>query len=176
MITSRFLRQAAALALVLVVASIGGAAQTSRKRPTLNTNTPAAFQYAHQHGYKAGYEDGFIKGKSDFNEARDREIELSEAYKSADRGYQAGYGTRVEYQEGYRIGFEMGYNDGYFGRPFTAAQPANLRKIVVAAINSDSAAAAPPRSATRSSICCGLAPGSRPTPSSRASARSPSTR
>ncbi|MDX2032959.1 MAG: hypothetical protein SF339_19940 [Blastocatellia bacterium] len=138
-----FLRQATVLGVLLVMCSVAAAAQTTRKRPTLNTNTAASFQYASQHGYKAGYEDGFIKGKADFNETRDREIEMSEAYKSADRGYQPSQGTRLEYQEGYRIGFEMGYNDGYFGRPFTTAQPANLRKIVVAAINSDSAAAAP---------------------------------
>lgn len=142
-----FLRQATVFGLLLVMLSIGAMAQTSRKRPTLNTKPQATtLQYASQHGYKAGYEDGYVKGKADFNEAKDREIEMSESYKSADRGYQASHGTRLEYQEGYRIGFEMGYNDGYFGRTSTTAQPANLRKIVVAAINADSAAAAaPPR-------------------------------
>ncbi|MFN0087561.1 MAG: hypothetical protein ACKVX9_19380 [Blastocatellia bacterium] len=139
-----FPRLVVVMGLLLAVSAIGGTAQTTRKRPTINTNTPASYQYAYQHGYRAGYEDGFVKGKADFNEARDREIEMSDSYKRADRGYQPGHGTRPEYQEGYRIGFEIGYNDGYFGRSFTSAQPANLGKIVVAAINSDNAAAAPP--------------------------------
>jgi opacity protein-like surface antigen len=126
---------------VLMLMAMAAMAQTARTRPKVVTNTPASFQYAHQHGYKAGYEDGHIKGRSDFNESKDREIEVSDSYKRADRGYQPSHGTRVEFQEGYRIGFEIGYNDGYFGRPFTTTQPANLRKIVVAAINADGAAA-----------------------------------
>jgi hypothetical protein len=146
-----FTRNLAVLAM-LVLTALVVPAQTARTRPKVVTNTAAGFQFAHQHGYKAGYDDGFVKGKSDFNETRDREIEMSESYKRADRGYQAGYGTRVEYQEGYRIGFEFGYNDGYFGRPFSAAQPANLRRVVVAAINADSAAAAPAPVATREPV------------------------
>ncbi|MGH9837297.1 MAG: hypothetical protein ACREEM_00760 [Blastocatellia bacterium] len=135
------IRKLAAM-LVLAMMAFAAPAQTARPRPKVVTNTPASFQYASQHGYKAGYEDGHVKGRSDFNEGKDREIEISDAYKRADRGYQASHGTRVEYQEGYRIGFEMGYNDGYFGRPFTISQPANLRKIVVAAINADGSAVA----------------------------------
>jgi hypothetical protein len=134
-----FLRKATALGLLLAMMSIGAAAQTTRPRPQVKTNTPATYQYAYQHGYRAGYEDGFIKGKSDFNDGKQRDIEGSTAYQSADRGYQDRHGTRVEFQEGYRIGFEVAYNDGYYGRPYSISIPANLGKAVIAAINADSA-------------------------------------
>lgn len=124
-------------------------AQTTRPRPTVVTNDPASYRYAHQHGYRGGYEDGFVKGKSDVNEGQPRDFEGSDAYNRADRSYKESMGTLAEYQEGYRIGFEMGYNDGYFGRPYSLSLPANLGKVVIATVNAStvSSPASRPRTA-----------------------------
>lgn len=123
-----------AVAIVLMTAA-NTLAQTTRPRPTVVTNDPASYRYAHQHGYRGGYEDGFVKGKSDVNEGQARDIEGSDAYNRADRTYKESQGTLAEYQEGYRIGFEIGYNDGYFGRPYSLSLPANLGKVVIATVN-----------------------------------------
>ncbi len=123
-----------AVAIVLMTA-VNAMAQTTRPRPTVVTNDPASYRYAHQHGYRGGYEDGFVKGKSDVNEGQARDIEGSDAYNRADRTYKESQGTLAEYQEGYRIGFEIGYNDGYFGRPYSLSLPANLGKVVIATVN-----------------------------------------
>ncbi|MGH9800625.1 MAG: hypothetical protein ACRD82_09695, partial [Blastocatellia bacterium] len=133
-----FVRRAALLAaaiFVLASMSVAAMAQTTRPRPAVVTNDPAAYRQAHQHGYRAGYEDGFVKGKSDVNENLSRDFENSEAYNRADRSYKESMGTLAEYQEGYRIGFEFGYNDGYFGRPYSVSLPANLGKVVIATVN-----------------------------------------
>lgn len=138
----------AAASFVLMIAG-NALAQTTRPRPTVVTNDPASYRYAHQHGYRGGYEDGFIKGKSDVNEAQPRDFENSEAYNRADRTYKESMGTLAEYQEGYRIGFEMGYNDGYFGRPYSLSLPTNLGKVVIATVNAStiSAPSSRPRTA-----------------------------
>jgi hypothetical protein len=52
-------------------------------------------------------------------------------------------GTRAEFGEAYRAGFELGYNDGFFGRPFTVTVPSNLRRVVIATVNANSAPAQP---------------------------------
>lgn len=106
-------------------------AQTKRQ-PTA-TRAPAAapaptYRYAHEHGYRAGYEDGYVRGKSDFNDARDRDVENSEAYRRADRTYESRLGNIHEFQHGYRIGFELAYDDGYFGRVYNTAVPPNLAR------------------------------------------------
>lgn len=127
-----------ALNVALLGTFISAAAQPTQPRPKIVTNDPATYRYAYQHGYNAGYEDGFTKGKSDFNERQPRNFEGSEAYNRADRGYRPYMGTKVEFEEAYRSGFELGYNDGFFGRPFTATLPSNLRRVVVAAVNANS--------------------------------------
>ncbi|MFN0109745.1 MAG: hypothetical protein ACKVZH_12900 [Blastocatellia bacterium] len=133
---SSFIRRVALLAAIMFVFSLTAMAQTAtRPRPTVVTSEQASYRYAHQHGYRAGYEDGFIKGKSDFNDNLTREFDSSDAYIRADRGYKESLGTLAEYQEGYRIGFEFAYGDGYFGRAFSVSLPANLGKVVVASIN-----------------------------------------
>lgn len=147
---NNFVRRAVGLAAVMMAVammSIMVMAQTSRPRPAVVTNDQASYRYAHQHGYRGGYEDGFIKGKSDVNEALSRDFENSEAYNRADRSYKESMGTLAEYQEGYRIGFEMGYNDGYFGRPYTVSLPANLGKVVIATVNASNASPSRPRTA-----------------------------
>lgn len=106
------------------------AGQTGQTRPTVRTNDPATYRYAWEHGYRAGYEDGFIKGKSDFNDGKPRDAQGSDAYRRADRTYNDKMGDFADYQDGYQIGFELAYNDGYFGRGYTVAIPANLGRII----------------------------------------------
>jgi outer membrane lipoprotein SlyB len=129
-----------ALNVALLGTFISVAAQPTQTRPKIATNDPANYRFAFQHGYHAGYEDGFTKGKSDFNERQPRDFEGSEAYTRADRGYRPFMGTKVEFEEAYRSGFELGYNDGFFGRQFTTSLPTNLRRVVIAAVNSSSPA------------------------------------
>jgi outer membrane lipoprotein SlyB len=133
--------------LVMAVAAMG---QTARQRPTVQTNDAASYRYAHQHGYRAGYEDGFIKGKSDVNDNQPREFQNSDAYNRADRTYKDSMGTLPEYQEGYRIGFEMGYNDGFYGRPYSISIPTNLGRVVIASVNASNTSGASSPSNSRS--------------------------
>jgi hypothetical protein len=105
---------------------------TNRPRPTVKSNQPASYRFPWEHGYRAGYEDGHLKGKSDFNEAGPRNPQSSEAYRRANRTYTERMGRLEEYQDAYQIGFELGYDDGYFGRGYNAAIPPNLNKIVEA--------------------------------------------
>lgn len=122
-------------AFIFVITLAPAAAQTKRKtvarRPATAAPVPASaptYRYAHEHGYAAGYADGYVRGKSDFNDARDRDVENSEAYRRADRTYEAKHGNLSEYQHGYRIGFELSYDDGYFGRAYNNAIPPHLAR------------------------------------------------
>lgn len=99
---------------------------TSHARSTSSTT----LRYPYQHGYHTGYDDGFIKGRSDFREGKPRDFAGSDAYQRADRLYQESMGSISEYQEGYRIGFELAYNDGYYGRPKSPAVPVHLAKVI----------------------------------------------
>src|SRR5262245_22472076 len=136
-----------ALNVALLGTFISATAQTtqqaSQPRPKVVTNDPATYRYAYQHGYRFGYEDGFTKGKSDFNESQPRDFSSSDAFNRADRGYETRMGTSAEFEEAYRTGFELGYNDGFFGRPFTTTVPPNLRRVVIAVVNANSAPAQP---------------------------------
>ncbi len=123
----------AVIALTLLTFNIQAQTRTTstgQTRPTVRTNDPVTYRYAWEHGYRAGYEDGFIKGKSDFNDSKPRDAEGSDAYRRADRTYNQRMGDFADYQDGYQIGFELAYNDGYFGRGYTVAIPANLGKII----------------------------------------------
>ncbi len=138
-------------ALALVITFAPAAAQTKRKtparRPTIvapasaTANAPT-YRYAHEHGYATGYADGYVRGKNDFNEAHDRDVETSEAYRRADRNYETKLGNILEYQHGYRIGFELSYDDGYFGRAYNNAVPPHLARTWQA-INQPAPVAAP---------------------------------
>jgi len=132
-----------ALNVALLGTFISAPAQTTQPRPKVVTSDPATYRYAYQHGYRFGYEDGFTKGKSDFNESQSRDFSSSDAFNRADRGYETRMGTRAEFEEAYRTGFELGYNDGFFGRPFTTTVPPNLRRVVIAVVNANSAPAQP---------------------------------
>lgn len=113
----------------------------AQKKKTTSTKKTAApvYRYAYEHGYRAGYEDGFGQGKADFQSQQNRDFRKSDAYNRADRTYEERMGTYVEYQEGYRYGIELGYGDGYFGRPYSVALPANLSRLVTASINASNA-------------------------------------
>jgi hypothetical protein len=113
---------------------------TSRPRPTVKTNESASYRFPWEHGYRAGYEDGHLKGKSDFNDAGPRNPQNSEAYRRANRTYNERMGRLEEYQDAYQIGFELGYDDGYFGREYNAAIPPNLNKVVAADLAENAAA------------------------------------
>lgn len=126
-----------ALNVALLGTFISAVAQP-QPRAKVVVNDPPTYRYAYQHGYHNGYEDGFTKGKSDFNENQPRDFESSDAFNRANRGYRPFMGTKVEFEESYRAGFELGYNDGFFGRPFTVSLPSNLRRVVIAAVNSSS--------------------------------------
>jgi outer membrane lipoprotein SlyB len=146
-----FVRKAmtfAAFGFALSVTSLGTfisvAAQQPQMRPKIVTNDPATYRYAYQHGYRNGYEDGFTKGKSDFTESQPREFTNSEAFNRANRGYVTRMGTKAEFEEAYRAGFEIGYNDGFFGRELNSDLPKNLRSVVIATVNANSAPPEPP--------------------------------
>jgi len=60
-------------------------------------------------GYSDGYQDGL-------NDARDRnryDPVGEKDYRSADKGYYGGYGSKDAYKNNYRSGFRQGYEDGY---------------------------------------------------------------
>jgi hypothetical protein len=60
-------------------------------------------------GYSDGYEDGVNDGKD-----RNRYDPVGEKdYRSADKGYYGGYGSKDAYKNNYRAGFRQGYEDGY---------------------------------------------------------------
>ena len=133
-VSSRLFMYALAAVALCVLNTQAQTRKTSagQARPTIKTNDPVTYRYPWQHGYRAGYEDGYIKGKSDFNDASPRNAQSSEAYRRADRGYAEKMGSLAEFQDAYQIGFELGYDDGYFGRGYSVAIPPNLGKVVAA--------------------------------------------
>ncbi|MFN8005028.1 MAG: hypothetical protein U0X75_28900 [Acidobacteriota bacterium] len=126
--------------LMLAVLSTNTLAQKTRtpaKKTTATSTTASASapRFAYEHGYLAGSEDGYAKGRTDFGDGQPRDFANNSAYLSAERGYTERLGTRIEYQEGYRVGFELGYADGYYGRARSTTIPANLSRVVVGRIN-----------------------------------------
>jgi len=89
---------------------------------------------AYNHGYRAGYADGYNAGKHDFAGRINRDYRQHTLYQGADRGYQSRLGPLVDYKEGYTLDFEVAYFDGYTGRAFDSRIPPNIahpgRKIV----------------------------------------------
>jgi hypothetical protein len=68
-----------------------------------------------QIAFDNGYRSGFDRGRDD---SRHRRYDYGrlDAYKSADWGYERGYGDRDQYRDEFRRGFVAGYDDGYYGR------------------------------------------------------------
>lgn len=70
---------------------------------------------ARQHGYEHGYRDGFEHGRQDRAQSAGYDFQ-GDDYRYADRGYDASFGDRDQFVEGYREGYRAGYDDGYNGR------------------------------------------------------------
>jgi hypothetical protein len=70
------------------------------------------YDLAAQNGYSDGYEAGLRDGQG-----RRQFDPVSESrYRSADHGYERGYGSKdaykVNYRDSFRVGYEEGFNDG----------------------------------------------------------------
>ena len=67
--------------------------------------------------YRSGYERGQIEGRTAGREDRDRnqgyDLEGQRELETADSGYEARFGSRGEYQDGYREGFRAAYPQGW---------------------------------------------------------------
>jgi len=67
--------------------------------------------------YRAGYQRGQIEGRTAGREDRDRnqgyDLEGQRELETADSGYEARFGSKAEYQDGYRDGFRAAYPQGW---------------------------------------------------------------
>jgi len=67
--------------------------------------------------YRAGYERGQADGRTAGREDRDRnqgyDLEGQRELETADSGYEARFGPKAEYQNGYRDGFRAAYAEGW---------------------------------------------------------------
>ena len=81
-----------------------------REGGTVVRRSPGGYQEpAFARGYSDGYEDGVNDGKD-----RHKYDPVAEKdYRSADKGYYGGYGSKDAYKNNYRAGFRQGYEDGY---------------------------------------------------------------
>ncbi|MBI4485053.1 MAG: hypothetical protein HY655_03490 [Acidobacteria bacterium] len=63
-----------------------------------------------------GYADGYEKGLDDGRDRRGFDPTRHRWYRSPDRNYDAGHGSRAQhanvYREGFRAGYEAGFADG----------------------------------------------------------------
>ncbi len=123
----------------LLLVSVSAQTQKARKRPiakrpvvkpapATTTTTLPVFTPSNtvEHGYVAGYNEGHLSGKSDYNANTPKDHQRSTIYQDANRGYEKGHGDLAEYQRGFQAGYEIGYNDGYIGREKNEKMPANL--------------------------------------------------
>jgi hypothetical protein len=62
-----------------------------------------------------GFNDGLEKGAEDARKNRSFDPLRHEWYRSADRHYESGYGSREQYKDFYREGFKAGYGRAYRG-------------------------------------------------------------
>ena len=67
--------------------------------------------------YQAGHDRGLIEGRAAGREDRERnqgwDLEGQRELEQADSGYDAGRGSRTDYQAGYRAAFRVGYREGF---------------------------------------------------------------
>jgi hypothetical protein len=67
--------------------------------------------------YRAGYDRGQLEGRTAGREDRDRnqgyDLEGQRELENADSGYEARFGSKAEYQNGYRDGFRAAYPEGW---------------------------------------------------------------
>jgi EF hand domain-containing protein len=80
---------------------------------TTGRDYPRTFPNAYMAGYEHGWTDGHFAGR----QARDRNQrwnpEGQRALRFADSGYEARFGSRPLFQEGYRDGFRAAYGEGW---------------------------------------------------------------
>jgi hypothetical protein len=114
-------RAGAAILLLGLALTLG---VTAQDRP----HDGMQLRVAYEHGYRAGYADGYDAGKNDFAGRMGREYQRHTLYQEADRGYAPRFGPLVDYKEGYSLGFEVGYFDGYVGRVFDSRIPPNVAR------------------------------------------------
>lgn len=78
-----------------------------------------ALQPAASTAFKAGQERGFAEGRQAGREDKQAgvwDLEGQRELEQADSGYDARFGPRAQYQEGYREAFRRGYREGFGGR------------------------------------------------------------
>ena len=72
---------------------------------------------AQTEAWRQGHERGLLEGRQAGKEDRERnqgwDLEGQRELETADSGYQARFGSRPEYQNGYREGFRRGYREGW---------------------------------------------------------------
>ena len=146
----------------LLLVCVSAQTQKARKRPVAKrpvvkpaapatpTATLPVFTPSNtvEHGYVAGYNEGHLSGKSDYNANTPKDHQRSTIYQDANRGYEKSYGDLFEYQRGFKAGYEIGYNDGYIGREKNEKMPTTLnakQPIVAANTNVPNAAMGKPR-------------------------------
>lgn len=62
---------------------------------------------------RQGFDDGYAAGLDDGRDRRRFDPIAESRYRSGDRGYERGYGSRDLYKANYREGFRRGYEDGF---------------------------------------------------------------
>ena len=63
--------------------------------------------------YETGFRDGLQRGREDVSRRNSYDLNRHGWYRSADRGYDNRYGSRLDYERWYRDGFEAGYSQAY---------------------------------------------------------------
>jgi len=63
--------------------------------------------------FARGYSDGYQDGLNDAHDRNRYDPVGEKDYRSADKGYYGGYGSKDAYKNNYRSGFRQGYEDGY---------------------------------------------------------------
>ena len=81
-----------------------------------------------QHGFRAGYSDGYMAGYRDTIDSLSKDLSRHADYIKADRAYSKEYGGLQDYRDGYQQGFESGYDTGFERRSFESTLPADLKR------------------------------------------------
>lgn len=71
------------------------------------------FANAYMAGYERGWSEGHAAGREDRDRNQGWDLEGQRELELADSGYNARFGSRAQYQEGYRDGFRAAYGEGW---------------------------------------------------------------
>ena len=82
---------------------------------TKDSNRDLYMDSAFAHGHRHGYEEGFHAGDEAYQLRRAPSLDEKRV---RSRGYQASFGPKQSYMQGFDSGFRAGYADSYSGRPF----------------------------------------------------------